>query len=187
MLALATLDKPNLLILDEPTNHLDIDARNELMTALNDFEGAVVLVSHDRRLIESTADTLLLVADGVVRPFEGDLDDYKQFLLSGDGRRPQAAREDRNAKGARRDSADKRKALKPLKERVETEERQIEALTAEIQKYDSALSDPLIFVQDTAKANAVSKKRADALRKLRAVEERWVKANEEYESAMAEV
>ena len=66
MLALATLDKPNLLILDEPTNHLDIDARNELLTALNDFDGAVVLVSHDRRLIEATADRLLLVADGKV-------------------------------------------------------------------------------------------------------------------------
>ena len=66
MLALATLDKPNLLILDEPTNHLDIDARNELLTALNDFDGAVILVSHDRRLIEATADRLLLVADGKV-------------------------------------------------------------------------------------------------------------------------
>src|SRR3954466_8831079 len=84
MLALATLDKPNLLILDEPTNHLDIDARNELLTALNDFDGAVILVSHDRRLIEATADRLLLVADGHVAPFEGDLDDYRRYLLTGD-------------------------------------------------------------------------------------------------------
>src|SRR5450432_3432169 len=84
MLALATLDKPNLLILDEPTNHLDIDARGELLTALNDFDGAVVLVSHDRRLIEATADRLLLVADGHVTPFEGDLDDYRKFLLTGE-------------------------------------------------------------------------------------------------------
>ncbi len=83
MLALATLDKPNLLILDEPTNHLDIDAREELLTALNDFEGAVVLVSHDRRLIETTAERLLLVANGHVEPFDGDLDDYRRFLLSG--------------------------------------------------------------------------------------------------------
>ncbi len=74
------LDKPNLLILDEPTNHLDIDARNELLTALNDFDGAVILVSHDRRLVEATADRLLLVADGKVVPFEGDLDDYRKFL-----------------------------------------------------------------------------------------------------------
>src|SRR6201996_9515827 len=84
MLALATLDKPNMLILDEPTNHLDIDARNELLNALNDFDGAVVLVSHDRRLLEATADRLFLVADGKVNPFEGDLDDYRRFLLAGD-------------------------------------------------------------------------------------------------------
>ena len=76
------LDKPNLLILDEPTNHLDIDARNELLAALNDFDGAVVLVSHDRRLIEATADRLLLVADGQVKPFDGDLDDYRRYLLA---------------------------------------------------------------------------------------------------------
>jgi ATP-binding cassette subfamily F protein 3 len=83
MLALATLDKPNMLILDEPTNHLDIDARTELLNALNDFEGAVILVSHDRRLLEATADRFLLVADGGVEPFDGDLDDYRRFLLSG--------------------------------------------------------------------------------------------------------
>jgi ATP-binding cassette subfamily F protein 3 len=84
MLALATLDKPNMLILDEPTNHLDIDARTELLNALNDFDGAVILVSHDRRLLEATADRLLLVADGRVEPFDGDLDDYRRYLLSGE-------------------------------------------------------------------------------------------------------
>jgi ATP-binding cassette subfamily F protein 3 len=186
MLALATLDKPNLLILDEPTNHLDIDARNELMTALNDFEGAVVLVSHDRRLIESTADRLLLVANGTVNPFDGDLDDYRQFLLSRDDTRAAPAKADKSSKTeARRDAAEKRRALKPLKERVEIEERQVEALAAEIRKYDNTLSDPLLFTKDAAKANAVSKKRAEAARKLKAAEDRWMKANEEYENAMA--
>ncbi len=68
-----------MLILDEPTNHLDIDARNELLNALNDFDGAVILVSHDRRLLEATADRLFLVADGKVEPFDGDLDDYRRF------------------------------------------------------------------------------------------------------------
>jgi ATP-binding cassette subfamily F protein 3 len=84
MLALATLDKPNMLILDEPTNHLDIDARGELLNALNNFDGAVILVSHDRRLLEATADRFLLVADGRVEPFDGDLDDYRRYLLSGE-------------------------------------------------------------------------------------------------------
>jgi ATP-binding cassette subfamily F protein 3 len=186
MLALATLDKPNLLILDEPTNHLDIDARNELMTALNDFEGAVVLVSHDRRLIESTADRLLLVANGTVNAFDGDLDDYRQFLLSRDDTRTPLVKADKSSKTeTRRDAAEKRRALKPLKERVEIEQRQVEALTAEIKKYDNTLSDPLLFTKDAAKANAVSKKRAEAARKLKAAEDRWMKANEEYETAMA--
>jgi len=100
MLALATLDKPNMLILDEPTNHLDIDARAELLTALNDFEGAVILVSHDRRLLEATADRFLLVADGRVEPYDGDLDDYRRYLLSGDNtptRRDKPAKKERAA------------------------------------------------------------------------------------------
>jgi len=100
MLALATLDKPNMLILDEPTNHLDIDARNELLNALNDFDGAVILVSHDRRLLEATADRLLLVANGRVEPFDGDLDDYRRYLLSGENtptRRERAAKNGRAA------------------------------------------------------------------------------------------
>ena len=131
MLALATLDKPNLLILDEPTNHLDIDARNELLTALNDFDGAVILVSHDRRLIEATADRLLLVSNGHVTPFEGDLDDYRRFLLVG-RQRAGAAREPEvkaTKEVTRRSAAEKRQTLKPLKDKVDAAESQIAALT----------------------------------------------------------
>jgi len=185
MLALATLEAPNLLILDEPTNHLDIDAREELLTALNDFEGAVVLVSHDRRLIESTADRLWLVADGQVQPFDGDLEDYRRFLLSGentpsqrDEATPKPSKED-----ARRESAERRRLMKPLKDKVDAAEHQIADLNAEIAKLDRALADPLLFVHDPAKGSVVSKKRADAVRKLAAAEALWVKANEEYERA----
>ena len=107
MLALATLDKPNMLILDEPTNHLDIDARTELLNALNDFDGAVILVSHDRRLLEATADRLLLVAGGRVEPFDGDLDDYRRFLLSGNER--PTPRADVNKTEARGKNTEKRR------------------------------------------------------------------------------
>ena len=188
MLALATLDKPNLLILDEPTNHLDIDARTELLNALNDFDGAVVLVSHDRRLIEATADRLLLVADGKVAPFEGDLDDYRQFLLSGDNKPTRrAAPEAKPTKeSARRGNAERRRELKPLKDRIDSAESQVAALQAELSKLDRALSDPLLFAQDPAKGSAVSKKRAEAARKLAAAESQWLAAQEEYEGAMAE-
>ncbi|MGH6871281.1 MAG: ABC-F family ATP-binding cassette domain-containing protein [Rhizomicrobium sp.] len=184
MLALATLDKPNLLILDEPTNHLDIDARQELLSALNDYEGAVILISHDRRLIEATMDRLWLVANGTVAPFDGDLDDYRRFLLAGEPMREEAPR--LSKENARRDAALRRRQLRPLKDKVEIAEGQIATLTAEIRKYDSALADPLLFVKDPAKGSAVSKKRADAVRKLEAAETRWIAANEDYEAAMKE-
>ncbi len=189
MLALATLDKPNLLILDEPTNHLDIDARNELLTALNDFDGAVILVSHDRRLIEATADRLLLVADGHVAPFEGDLDDYRRFLLSGDNaptrRVENAPISDAKASKevTRRSAAEKRHNLKPLKDKVTAAEHQIATLNAELAKLDKSLSDPLLFSKDPAKATSVSRKRAEAARKLEAAEKAWLTASEAYENA----
>ena len=189
MLALATLEAPNLLILDEPTNHLDIDARGELLSALNDFEGAVILVSHDRRLLESTADRLWLVADGGVHPFDGDLDDYRRFLLSGENapsRREEPPAPKLSKEDARRESAERRKQLKPLKDKVDAAEHQMAALTAELAKLDAALSDPLLFARDPVKGNAVSKKRAEAARKLKATEDLWIKLNEDYEAAMAE-
>ena len=188
MLALATLDKPNLLILDEPTNHLDIDARGELLDALNDFDGAVVLVSHDRRLIEATADRLLLVAEGQVKPFDGDLDDYRKFLLQGDNAPSQRAEPDVKAAKdtTRRDSAERRRQLKPLKDKLEAAEHQIAELNIEIAKCDKSLADPLLFAKDPARGKAVSKKRADSARKLEALEARWIKLQEEYEAALAE-
>ena len=185
MLALATLDKPNLLILDEPTNHLDIDARNELLTALNDFDGAVILVSHDRRLVEATADRLLLVADGKVTNFEGDLDDYRKFLLTGTNaptRRVEEPEAKPTKEVARRSNAEKRQALKPLKDKVNAAEHQIADLNAEIAKLDKSLSDPLLFSRDPAKAASVSKKRADAVRKLAVAEKAWLAATEAYEA-----
>jgi ATP-binding cassette subfamily F protein 3 len=188
MLALATLDKPNLLILDEPTNHLDIDARSELLTALNDFDGAVVLVSHDRRLIETTADRLLLVANGCVAPFDGDLDDYRRFLLSAEPPPPSHAPAEAklSKEETRREAARRRHQLKPLKDRIDAAEHQIAALNAEIKKLDAALADPLLFVHDPAKGKSVSKKRAEAARKLAAAEASWLQVHEEYERAMAE-
>jgi ATP-binding cassette, subfamily F, member 3 len=184
MLALATLDRPNLLILDEPTNHLDIDARGELLNALNDFEGAVILVSHDRRLLEATADRLMLVADGRVVPFDGDLDDYRRFLLTPDAMLKAAAAEPKQTKeDARREAAEKRRRLKPLKDKVDAAEHQIADLTAEIKKLDATLADPLLFVHDPKKGTAVSKKRAEAVKKLEAAEERWLLAHEDYEQA----
>ena len=154
LLAIATLEKPNLLILDEPTNHLDIDAREELLAALNDYEGAVVLISHDRRLIEGCVDRLLLVADGRATPYEGDMDEYKRLVLSATAEPSNGqARETKSVSKAelRREAADRRQALKPLKDAMDKAEREVTALHAEVEKIDAALTAPDLFAKDPAK------------------------------------
>ena len=189
LLAIATLDKPNLLILDEPTNHLDIDAREELLTALNEYEGAVVIISHDRRLIEACADRLLLVADGRVTPFDGDLEDYQRMILSKTAEPERAAARDTQSSKAvqRREAAGKRQALKPLKQAMEKSEREVTALHGEIETIDAQLAAPGLFVKDPAKGEALSKKRAEIGRALAAAEARWIEAAERYEAAQDEL
>src|SRR5487761_1803673 len=184
MLALATLDKPNLLILDEPTNHLDIDARTELLNALNDFAGAVILVSHDRRLLEATADRLMLVADGHIRPFDGDLDDYRRFLLSpgNTATRPAPA----SAPATPRDNGDKNRRLKQLRQRADTAEREVATLGERLKEIDAALAAPDLFARDPAAAAGLAKQRAETERALAAAEARWLHAQDAYESATAE-
>src|SRR5262249_40293173 len=129
LLAIATLDRPNLLILDEPTNHLDIYAREELLTALNDYEGAVLLISHDRRLIEACADRRLLVAQGRAVRFEGDLEDYKRQILSATAETSNERRETKSASKSmqRREAAERRLILKPLKDAMDKAEREVSA------------------------------------------------------------
>ncbi len=188
LIAIATLEKPNLLVLDEPTNHLDIDAREELLTALNDYEGAVVLISHDRRLIEGCADRLLLVADGRVVPFDGDLEDYKRLVLSATAAPDDSrVRETKSVSKSeqRREAADRRLSLKPLKDAMDKAEREVAALHGEIEKIDTALAAPALFTKDPAKGEALSKKRGETLRALRAAEARWIAAAEVYETAQA--
>jgi len=189
LLAIATLDKPNLLILDEPTNHLDIDAREELLTALNEYEGAVVLISHDRRLIEACADRLLLVADGRVTPFDGDLEDYKRFVLSANDTDSDAApRENKSQSKAdvRREAADKRQQMKPLKAAMEKWEREVARLHSEIETLDTALAIPDLFVKDPAKGEKLSKARGEWAKKLETAEANWMEAAEQYEEASSE-
>jgi ATP-binding cassette subfamily F protein 3 len=188
LLAIATLDKPNLLILDEPTNHLDIDAREELLTALNDYEGAVVIISHDRRLIEACADRLLLVADGRVTPFDGDIEDYQRLVLSKTAEPERASERGARAGKAeqRREAANRRQALKPLKAAMDRHEHVVARLHGEIETIDAQLAKPGLFDKDAAKGNALSKKRADAMRALAAAEASWIAAAERYEAAQSE-
>ena len=186
LLGLATFSGPHLVILDEPTNHLDIDSRAALIEAINDFPGAVILVSHDRYLLEASADRLLLVADGKVEPFEGDLDDYRRYVLSEGRVKPKSVTAPAPNRGnARRDSAEKRAELAPLRKRIGDADARVKKLNAELVKFDTALSDADLFARDPAKAAQLAKARSDTADALVRAEEEWLAASGEYEAANA--
>ncbi|HTK12172.1 MAG TPA: ABC-F family ATP-binding cassette domain-containing protein [Xanthobacteraceae bacterium] len=185
MLGLATHGGPHLVILDEPTNHLDIDSRAALVEAINDFPGAVILVSHDRFLLEACVDRLWLVADGKVKPYEGSLDDYQRLVMSdrkaGKGERSVAT--PTNVTEARR--PEQRSNLASLRKRITQAETATQKLTAEIEKLDAALAAPGLFAKDPKKAANLSRSRADAAAKLAKAEEEWIEASAALEAAAA--
>ncbi|CAN7168333.1 ABC-F family ATP-binding cassette domain-containing protein [Rhizobium sp. LjRoot98] len=190
LMGLAAFDAPNLLILDEPTNHLDIDSRNALIQALNEYTGAVILISHDRHLIEATADRLWLVKDGTVSNYDGDLEDYRSTIVQssrGKGNKDKgAAVEDNRSKAEQRKAAaDKRAAFAPLKKKIND----IESLTAKLEKQiqvlDKELEDQDLYEKFPAKAAAKVKERAEVVSKLSKAEEHWMELSTEYEEAMA--
>ncbi|TYC66814.1 ABC-F family ATP-binding cassette domain-containing protein [Stappia sp. BW2] len=189
LLGLATFDGPHLLILDEPTNHLDIDSREALVMALNDFQGAVVLISHDRHLVEACADRLWLVADGKVEPYDGDMEDYRRLILQGPeavqkARDKAAAEADKaNAQEKRRDAAVKRGLLKPLKQKIDAAEKEMKRLQDKIGKLDDALADPEFFTKDPERAAKFAKERAFCEKKLIKTEEDWLELSAEFEEA----
>jgi ATP-binding cassette subfamily F protein 3 len=190
LLGLATFDGPHLLILDEPTNHLDIDSREALVMALNDYQGAVVLISHDRHLVEACADRLWLVADGRVEPYDGDMEDYKRLILQG----PEAAQKARDKAAAaeadaataqekRREAAQKRSQLKPLKQKIDAAEKEMARLQEKIAKIDDMLADPEFFQTDPDRAAKFAKERAFCEKKLVKTEEDWLELSAEFEEA----
>jgi ATP-binding cassette subfamily F protein 3 len=188
LLGLATSSGPHLVVLDEPTNHLDIDSRAALIEAINDFPGAVVIVSHDRHLLEATTERLWLVGDGKVTNFEGDLDDYRKLVLSSAGddapRKVDNAGKDTKAE-MRRAAAGKRAELKPLQKKIKDAEADVTKLTALLEKIDGALADNGIYTREPARAAELSKQRAETATALASAEEKWLELSGEYESAMA--
>lgn len=187
LMGLAAFDAPHLLILDEPTNHLDIDSRAALIEALNDYQGAVILISHDRHLIEATVDRLWLVNDGTVSPFEGDLEEYRTLIIGGSKNRSKngSSGETLSKADQRKANADKRASLAPLKKKIN----EIESLTAKAQKQiqlvDAELAEPDLYANFPDKATAKAKIRSDMKEKLHRLEEQWLALTAEYEAAMA--
>ncbi len=175
LLALATRDAPQLLILDEPTNHLDIDAREALVKALAEFGGAVMLITHDPHLVELVADRLILVADGTVRPFDGDLDDYRGLLA--EQARPVAREEFGSRKDERRERAEARAALAPLRKRAQEAEVAIERLAAEKALIERRMADPALYEGGRAQEIVAAQGRLAAIiQEMGAAEAAWLEA-----------
>jgi ATP-binding cassette subfamily F protein 3 len=184
LLNIVAMQAPHLLILDEPTNHLDIDSRRALLDALNEYEGAVVLITHDRSLMELVADRLWLTADGSVRPFTGDMDDYARLVLE---RSRAAGRADTGPKGpsskdARKAAADARAKLAPLKRTADVLEAKIEKLTRLIASQNEQLEDDDL---DPGRVIDIGREQARAEKQLAAAETEWLAAAEAYETAKA--
>ncbi len=186
LLGLITFNGPHLIILDEPTNHLDIDARANLSEALNDYEGAVIMITHDAHLAAAVADRLWLVKDGAVNPFEGDLEDYRALVL--DASRPNTmsakarAKEDART-AARQASAASRDAAAPLKKDAEAAEARLDQLSAILPKIDAALAEKGLFDRNPARAVKLQKERAALLEAISNAETLWLDRLAAYEAA----
>ncbi|KEA63527.1 Glutathione-regulated potassium-efflux system ATP-binding protein [Marinobacterium lacunae] len=195
-LALIAWRKPNLLLLDEPTNHLDLEVRHALTLALQSFDGALILVSHDRHLIRNTVDQFLLVADGKVEEFKGDLDDYHQWLAQQrKGQEPAAveSRDNRSLSAAerkelKRKEADNRARLRPLRKAVEKLEKDLEAVNASLAAVESQLADPAIY-DDSQKAQLkqLLADQSQLVQRQQTIEESWMEQQEALEALESEL
>jgi ATP-binding cassette, subfamily F, member 3 len=190
-LALITRDAPHMLILDEPTNHLDVDAREALIQALNDYSGAVLIVSHDRHMLEMTADRLVLVDGGTAREFDGSIDDYIAFVLARD---PAAASKDgangegkANKRDQRKAAAEAREKGQALRKHARKAETELERLTELRSAIDRAMFDPSSADASLAKLTMTDlmKRRAEIEAMIAAAEAAWLEANEALESIAA--
>jgi ATP-binding cassette, subfamily F, member 3 len=190
-LALITRDAPHMLILDEPTNHLDVDAREALIQALNDYTGAVVMVSHDRHMLEMTADRLVLVDSGTAREFDGSIEDYIAFVLAKD---PAGARREGanggpklNKKDQRKANAEAREKGQALRKHARKVESDLERLTALRSAIDLAMFDPSAADAALARLNMTElmKRRAETAKQIEAAEAAWLEVSEVLESVAA--
>lgn len=193
VLALIVWQKPNLLLLDEPTNHLDLDMRLALTMALQSFEGAMIIVSHDRHILRSTCDDFYLVADAKVEPFAGDLDDYEKWLsqsakqeqtktVIGDKTHSAQSRKD-----AKRRDAEFRQLTKVVRKRIEQAEKQVDKLQNQLETIETQLADNDIYAeQNKAKLNDLLSKQIALKTQLETVEEDWMDAEQELEEMKAE-
>ena len=185
--ALITFDAPPMLILDEPTNHLDIDSREALAEAINEFPGAVILISHDWHLLELTADRLWLVGEGKVRPFDGDLEDYRKLMLGQrSGKRREAEPKGKAAETPKPidkpRGAERRKSLDALRRAARDAETALQRLTATKTAIEAELIQPKL---DGARRSELMRRQAELARSLDAAEAAWLEAEENLQAVAA--
>jgi len=191
-LALIVWEKPNLLLLDEPTNHLDLEMRHALTMALQDFAGALIVVSHDRALLEATTDRFWLVANGAVTPFDGDLEDYRRWRLEqlAESARPSdgdALGAGTNRKEQKRLEAETRQRLsvlkKPLQQKLNKLEKELEKLSQAKSELEAFLgSEEAYLPENKAKLAESSRQQGEVSSRLASVEEDWMNVQEELEA-----
>ena len=195
VLALIVWQRPNLLLLDEPTNHLDLDMRQALTEALIDFEGALVVVSHDRHLIRSTTDDLYLVHDRKVEPFDGDLEDYQQWLTDVQRQNSAAESTDKSAstnnaqarKDQKRREAELRTQTQPLRKKIAQYEQQMEKLSEALAKVETRLSDSELYDQSRkAELTECLQQQAKLKGEQEEAEMAWLEAQEQLEQMLNE-
>ena len=187
VLAMIVYQKPNLLLLDEPTNHLDLEMRHALSVALQEFEGAMIVVSHDRHLLRTVTDTLLLVAEGKVSPFDGDLDDYRQWIKDHEKEdKPESENTLSDSstliskKQQRQNAAELRKKLQPLRNKVKKLEQQIEKLNSDKSNIHEQLADSSIYDdKNKQQLKELLENQAKIEKQLAELEDQWMEAHEE--------
>jgi ATP-binding cassette, subfamily F, member 3 len=188
-LAILVARKPNLLLLDEPTNHLDLEMRHALLVALQEFAGAVVLVSHDRTLLRGACDSFLLVANGAVAAFDGDLDDYATWLAK--SAKPREVAESTavpSRQEQRRLDAEARNRLTPLRNEQRKIETQLEKLGAERQRLEAEMADPATYTtKPPEEGRRLTQRHGEVVREIAALEERWLEVMSELEARQAPV
>jgi ATP-binding cassette subfamily F protein 3 len=190
VLALLVWQKPNLLLLDEPTNHLDLEMRHALTLALQEYEGALIVVSHDRHLLRTTTDDFLLVAEGRAQPFKGDLDDYRDWLNArqrSEETGGKAANDAPSRQEQKRLEAEQRQRLsvkrRPLEQRLRVLEKQLDQLGTDKAAIENALADPAIYDESNkAKLKELLLKQGQIERELNTLEEEWLALQETLES-----
>ena len=188
LFALASFHGPHILILDEPTNHLDVDSCEALIHAINEYEGAVIIISHDRHLLEATVDRLWLVNQGTTVSYDGDMESYRKELLQSRGGKSKsqdkALLDDKpkvSRKEERRIAAEKRALQAPLRKEIQTVEKKMEKLSDELQSIDAQLDDVTLYEKDPDLVKEISIKRGTTQRELEELEESWLELTEQLE------